>query len=269
MLARRLASFTLICALVCPLGCGGGAGGETGQGEAKTGVPPKQADTAPSDPADPDAGETEGSGNTAPEGLDDAMKEHFIQAVQIKQAVIDGDLEAVAEPARWLAEELDPETLPKPWKPYLDAMQASAKKAADAQDLPTAALAAGELVGACADCHATTGKGPKFDEPGKVPEGEDTTARMLRHQWAADRMWEGIVSNSETHWKLGTHAISEKPPKPCPIPSDDILPKEVLDLREKIYDLGPKAAEATDRSTRTKLYGEYLQTCAGCHVGGC
>ena len=265
MLARRLASLPLVCALAFPLGCGGSEpGGDRGQ--AQSGVPPRTSESKGAESPEAASGET---GNAAPDGLDDAMKEHFVQAVQIKQAVIDGDLEAVAEPARWLSEDLDAESLPKPWKPYLDAMQASAKKAAKAQDLPAAALAAGELVGACADCHATTGKGPTFAEPGKVPAGEDTTARMLRHQWAADRMWEGIVSNSETHWKLGTHAISEKPPEPCPIPGDDILPKDVLDLREKIYELGPRAAEAKDRGARTKIYGEYLQTCAGCHVGGC
>lgn len=266
MLARRLASLTIACALACPLGCGGADSGGADRGQAQSGVPAQAGDSKTAEGSRPEAAET---GNAAPEGLDEAMKEHFVQAVQIKQAVIDGDLDAVAEPARWLAEDLDAESLPKPWKPYLDAMQASAKKAGEAEDLPTAALAAGELVGACADCHATTGKGPTFGEPGKVPQGEDTTARMLRHQWAADRMWEGIVSNSETHWKLGTHAISEKPPEPCPIPGDDILPKDILDLREKIYELGPKAAEAKDRTTRTKLYGEYLQTCAGCHVGGC
>jgi hypothetical protein len=211
--------------------------------------------------------------NAKPE-LATAMTEHFAQATALERAVIDGDLEAIATHAAWLVDELPAASFPPAWQPAVQRMQKAAAKAgeaASADDLAAAASATGEVVAACGSCHASTGGGPKFDDvdPGSVPVGDDSKNRMLRHQWAAERMREGMIGPSEPRWKLGAGAVSVAPPEPCPIENAEILADEVLQLREKIYEIGAKASATEGLDARAGVYGEYLSTCAGCHTGGC
>ncbi|PRP97548.1 hypothetical protein ENSA5_32410 [Enhygromyxa salina] len=196
------------------------------------------------------------------------MNAHFAHAAQLEQAVIDGDLEAVALHAEWLVNELPKQEMPEAWQPQLERMQAAAAQAAKAQTLAEAGPAAARVVETCGACHQSIGKGPTLPDPPPVPEGDDTAKRMLRHQWAASRMREAMISGSDERWKLGAGAVSVAPPEPCPIPDAEILDADTLALREKIYEIGAKALAAAP-SDRTALYGEYLTTCAGCHVGGC
>ncbi|WP_217909921.1 hypothetical protein [Pseudenhygromyxa sp. WMMC2535] len=198
-----------------------------------------------------------------------AMTEHFVHAVQLEQAVIDGDLEAASEHARVLVEELPEKSLPEAWRPQLNAMHGAAKEAAGAEDLASAGVAAGRVMGTCGTCHEALGKGPSFAPASPVPEGEDTDTRMRRHQWAAQRMREGMIGPSDERWKLGAGAVSVAPPEPCPIPDAEVLDAETLKLRERIYEVGARALETEGADERAAVYGEYLTTCAGCHVGGC
>ena len=240
---------------------------------------PASADAAPADkasepepePATPEPPEPEpkAKAETPPAKLADAMDRHFIHATELEQAVIDGDLEQAVADARWIVDEQPKLDMPETWKPQLERMLAAATEVAAAKDLPSAARATGKLVGTCGTCHEALGAGPKFSTPLPVAEGESTAARMERHRWAAMRMREGIVGPSESHWKAGAEAVSVAPPKPCPIPDGDILAPEVLELREHIYTIGAEAAETRDLGDRAEIYGEFLTTCAGCHVGGC
>jgi hypothetical protein len=198
-----------------------------------------------------------------------SMTEHFAHADALEQAVIDGDLDEVKVHASWLVDELPAATLPKPWQPSLARMQAAAGEAAKAENLGAAAAATGKVIETCGACHAAVGGGPKFAAATAVPEGETSQARMQRHQWAAERMREGMIGPSDERWQLGASAVSVAPPEPCPIENAEILADDVLQLREKIYEVGAKAAAVKTADERAQVYGEYLSTCAGCHVGGC
>jgi cytochrome c553 len=201
--------------------------------------------------------------------LSKTMSDHFARATALEQAVIDGDLEFVRTHAQWLVDELPAATLPEPWQPQLARMQAAAGEAAKAENLTAAASATGKVIETCGACHAALGVGPKFGPATPVPEGETSQARMQRHQWAAERMREGMIGPSDERWQLGAGAVSVAPPQPCPIESAEILPDDVLQLREKIYEIGAQAAVTKSSEERARVYGEYLSTCAGCHIGGC
>jgi len=198
-----------------------------------------------------------------------AMTEHFARASALEQAVIDGDLEAVASHAKWLVDELPAKQLPATWQPSLARMQAAAGEAAKAEDLAGAAAATGAVIQSCGACHLAVGAGPTFAAATPVPEGEDSKSRMLRHQWAAERMREGMIGPSDERWQLGAGAVSVAPPEPCPIENAEILADDVLKLRERIYELGAEAAKTPAGPERARVYGEYLSTCAGCHTGAC
>ena len=191
-----------------------------------------------------------------------SMTEHFTHADALEQAVIDGDLDEVKVHASWLVDELPAATLPEAWQPSLARMQAAAGEAAKAENLASAASATAKVIETCGACHAAVGGGPKFATATPVPEGETSQARMQRHQWAAERMREGMIGPSDERWQLGASAVSVAPPEPCPIENAEILAKDVLDLREKIYEVGAKAAAVKTADERAQVYGEYLSTCA-------
>ena len=265
--AKRVAIYALLG--LASIGCDRGrAPGDAAEGspdnaaagEAKPAAGSKAAADKPVEPV---------KDSPVPPGLAPTMAGHFDQVARLEQAVIDGDLEAAAEPARWLAEELPRHSLAAAWRPCIDDLQQAAGRAAGADDFPTVAAATGELLAACGACHAALGTGPRLEAPAPVPEGETTEARMARHQWALARMREAMITASDERWRLGSEAVSVAPPEPCPIPSAHVLPQEVLALRERIYDIGAEALEQRSRAERAASYGALLSTCVGCHVGGC
>ncbi|MCA9684761.1 MAG: hypothetical protein KC457_21430 [Myxococcales bacterium] len=260
---RSLLGFCLLGVIGLDLGCNKGT--EAGSSETKA------SDAGVGADAGPEAGSGAGEAPAVVENpeLAKAMTEHFVHAVQLEQAVIDGDLDAVGSHARWLVDELPKQTFPEAWQPQLARMQEAARAASEAENLAQAAAAAGRLVETCGSCHAAIGRGPKFADAPAVPAGDDTHSRMLRHQWAAQRMREGMIGASDERWRLGAGAVSQAPPEPCPIPDAEVLDAETLKLREKIYELGAKALATEGAEQRAAVYGEYLSTCAGCHVGGC
>ena len=84
------------------------------------------------------------------------MHSHLERVGAIKAAVIAGDLEAVREPAEWLAEHEKVE-VPDTWMRYVDEMQRYAEQAATAKNLVGAAAAVSEIGRACGDCHLASG----------------------------------------------------------------------------------------------------------------
>ena len=99
-----------------------------------------------------------------------------------------------------------------------------------------------------------------------MPEGEDAKARMARHQWAAQRLREGMIVPSDERWMLGANAVSVAPPEPVPVEGAEAINPEVLELREQIYEIGAVAAKTEGLDARATVYGDYLTTCAGCHL---
>ena len=85
------------------------------------------------------------------------MQVHFGHVLTVYDAVIRGDLAAVKPPATWLAEH-DPEpSLPTGMAPHVAAMKAAARRAADAETVLGAAIAAAAMLKTCGDCHRAAG----------------------------------------------------------------------------------------------------------------
>lgn len=197
------------------------------------------------------------------------MSEHFSRATTLQQALIDGDLERVHASAKWMTEHDDPKAMPASASADLEAMRAAAKQALDAPDLAAAAKASASMAHTCGSCHARLGTGPKFGAAGSPTPAPDTVSHMLRHQWAAQRMHEGLVGPSDESWKAGAAALAEVPLEACDVDAGGVLTDDLVELRHDVHALGSKAASATDSTARVEVYGALLATCASCHTGGC
>ena len=263
-ISRGLAAalcLTLVCA----------CDGKSSKAKRPEAEPEDTGAAAPSPQAEPEAESPEAESPEAkPEAkpeLSEPMREHFADAEALEQAVMTGDLEAARTRGRALIEKLPLQELPAGWEPHVERMRTAAIGVVETRDLVDAAMATGRVLGACGACHATVGGGPKpANAAPAMPEGEDAEQRMARHRWAAQRLREGLITPSDERWSLGAGAVSVAPPAPIPIDNAERLNPEVLELREHIYEIGAVAAKTEGLDARAEVYGDYLTTCAGCHL---
>jgi hypothetical protein len=86
---------------------------------------------------------------------------------------------------------------------------------------------------------------------------------MARHQWAADRLWEGMVGAADESWQAGLDVLARAPlPSPSPSADQVVLATRLQRLAEHARATLP--TEGLDQ--RAATYGEILVVCAGCHA---
>ena len=114
------------------------------------------------------------------------------------------------------------------------------------------------VAAACADCHRRGGSPPAFRRALEAPPDDPAPrARMVRHQWAADRLWEGIVGASDEAWRAGLEVMAAQP-----------LPSLAEAAGHRLQRLAAAALSELPRDTpaaRAQAYGELLVTCTACH----
>ena len=192
------------------------------------------------------------------------MGEHFGKATEMKAAVIRGDLNAFKQAAQLLAERSMEGSIAPEWKTHLEGMQNAARTGRDAPDLESAALALGDTGRACAACHAQLGN-PRFELGDPPAEGSGASLHMVRHQWAADRMWEGLMGPSDDAWIKGCEVLAEAPLHQEAATGPVSVPKPVTELASQAHALANRARTAPSEE-RGKHYGAFLATCAACHT---
>jgi hypothetical protein len=89
---------------------------------------------------------------------------------------------------------------------------------------------------------------------------------MLRHQWAAEQMWDGLIGPSEARWNDGIAELAE-----APLVQDEILANAtptpaIAELAADVHALGDEGRKATTWEQRAAIYGRLLGTCAACHA---
>ena len=190
------------------------------------------------------------------------MRRHFAVIGALQRAIARGQLDDARSNARWIVEHDEP--LAEGWKPFVDELKTAARAVERATDLPTAAALAARLGRACSRCHEAQNAIVTFPwEP--TPEGDSTVALQLkRHQWAAARLWEGLVGPSDEMWSQGTSLLATT--KLDSLAAARGVPRgDITALATKVHELATKAGTVTDQDARASLYGELLSTCAGCH----
>lgn len=130
----------------------------------------------------------------------------------------------------------------------------------NARTIDEALYAEARTASACAQCHVKAQKLPVFRTPSQAPADLPTiTAQMARHQWAVDRIWEGIVGASDEHWRAGLYVLATSA-LPQTTPKGPELATRLQQLARAALD-----SKTTALAERAEAYGEMLVTCAGCH----
>lgn len=200
------------------------------------------------------------------EDIGDFMRDHFLIARFARDAVVDGDLEKLREPLRVFAEYRYDSVAAGGWMRGVAQLQTAARLTAEAEDLTLAATGVAAMARICGDCHREQGQSLSII-PAAIatvtPNSDRIEQRMLRHDWAAERLWEGLIAPSDQAWHAGAAALSHAP-APAPSMEGDV-PAGFAGALAQLRELGTRAGAAHSRDERTNVYASALATCASCH----
>ena len=185
------------------------------------------------------------------------MHQNFDLLRAIERLLIRGKLDEAKRFAEAIAMAPD-EPAHGPWATYTATVRERAAAVARASKIDDALRKETQLAAACGDCHRDNGGSAMFEKPPAVPPDRPTLdARMLRHRWAADRLWEAVVGDSEEAWKEGLDVLAATPL--------DLGPDRAPLARE-LQRLAKTARRAKRVGSPAATYGEILVTCATCHT---
>jgi hypothetical protein len=192
------------------------------------------------------------------------MHERFAATNRMLYAIAISDLMRAQREAQLVADLDEPDVLPI-WKPYVDDIRASARAVIATADTTAAARTMAGLGRACARCHQQANAKLVFADDPAPPSEKPLRATMASHQWAANRMWQGLLAPSTERWNDGARALAEAP---LAITAEVGEPPHSLGIADdvsRIRLLARRAQTTTELDARTELYGELLGTCVQCH----
>jgi len=194
------------------------------------------------------------------------MRDHFDGLREIERSLVRGDLDHARERATRIAFDRADRELPS-WAPYIARMQAAASTLSQAMTVGDGCRAAAQLAAECAACHAASGAMP---EPTLAPlprDGATLAERMARHQWAVDRLWEGVIGASDTAWRQGLAVLAASPLPAATISTDPERQGAIKKNARSLQRQARYAQTVTAPAARARVYAQLLMTCSGCHGG--
>jgi len=189
------------------------------------------------------------------------MEGHYVTAMSANNAVVRGNLEEFRYHLGRLAQNAEPEGAPESWQPHAQRLGETAAAGSTATDSVSAAVAVGRGGEVCGQCPIEHGIELIYGSLA-MPEGTGVGAAMRGHEWASERMWEGIVDPSAEGWQAGSDQLASLDVLAnLSDPSDELRHLETL-----LKELAIEAQVATTHSDRAQLYGRLLMSCSGCHT---
>jgi hypothetical protein len=200
--------------------------------------------------------------DATPATVQQQMTRHFATVVDVQRAIMRGHLDKARDSARLLVAYEEPAI--EGGAPFVAEMRRAAEALIAANDLPTAAVASAGLGRTCSRCHEATSAVIAFAwEPEPEPD-PSLRVQMLRHQWAAARLWEGLVGPSNEMWIQGSEALATAK-LDLLAAGRGVARGDLEALATNVHVLAERAKTTTDHGARATLYGALLSTCAGCH----
>jgi cytochrome c553 len=193
------------------------------------------------------------------------MHRNFSRTVDIQTGVVRGNLGRAREAANWLLDPANQTVFSGSAQSYQAEMVARAALISEATDLNMVASEAGHLAASCGNCHQAVGGGPNFVVGSEAPGGDSREGHMIRHIWAIDRMWEGLVGPSDDAWRAGAEALALTGPADRESFRSSLPAEDLARYLGRVENLAGTAMNTTASSDRAQIYGQVLGTCIGCH----
>jgi cytochrome c556 len=150
---------------------------------------------------------------------------------------------------------------PAHFEPGRDLLLERITAARDAEHLTAYATALGALGQACGDCHRATNGGPAIAADRVPAQVWGDASHMVKHKWAVEWLWVGLVTGDDAAWGRGAEAIADLPDWSG---DGDAKPDWVGPFEVHVRDL-IRQAPITPTEARPALFGQIVAACAECH----
>lgn len=177
------------------------------------------------------------------------------RTTEMRVAIIAGDPATARAKADRLKQQL--EGSPMVEHSELDELRAVTHQATQARSLDQLAMSLATIGQTCGACHQHQGVAS-----GETPLDPPPAMQMQLHQWATDRLWEGLVQASPTRWQQGCDALRDDP---LTGEVNDRVPREHVAQLKQVQALAHAAGQARDSNQQAKAYADLLTTCGNCH----
>lgn len=198
--------------------------------------------------------------------LAEEMHERFAWVSAIQEVTIQGDVAEARSLAQEFADRLPTPDQPAPaaWRPHVEALRGELEGLGHADDLRDAGTSVARLALLCGRCHAEAGARLDLPQMPQPTQSGSLTDAMHGHQWAVDRMWEGLVGPSDERWIRGSTMFVAIPG--CKV-AGEAGDAESRALCSHAQSLARRGMVTESREGRAMIYGRLLATCADCHAG--
>jgi cytochrome c553 len=194
------------------------------------------------------------------------MRDHYEDLLIMQRHLVDGDLATVRDYAFGLATDRGDVELAS-WAAEMTQLRAAAETVGTAAGTADMARSLPFVAVACAGCHHATGAVVEIPTTPAPVDEPTPLARMDRHQWAADRLWQAMIVPSDEAWRDGLAVLAETP-LPAGQLSTIAIPKDAPRIKElgtRLQRMAKRARNTGASERRATEYGEILVICAGCH----
>lgn len=188
------------------------------------------------------------------------MRGHYADVGIVQRALVQGELGRAREAAaRVTAMREVPGTgsAGDAWVPRIRELAGEIESAATYSH---ATAAAGRLAATCGSCHLEMERGPQFRTEARLPEDTGFSGHMIRHVWAADRMFEGLIAPSDELWAAGAGVFADE------ALHGQAIPPAAERHASKLHQLGLGALQLDAPRDRARQYGLMLAECSACHA---
>ena len=191
------------------------------------------------------------------------MERHYEVTILSHDALIQGDLDKMRNQLSRIVKQALPASAPQSWMPYHARLhEAASNGVSRISSMESAGSVMGDVAEACGACHAALKVGNFYYWPAPPDEDDKLKTAMRNHQWASERLWEGVTGPLEEAWFRGAEALAVT----RLFEGDGDTVKDSLRAREdELREMGREAKAATGLHKRAVIYGRLLTTCAGCH----
>lgn len=194
------------------------------------------------------------------------MHQSYTSLVTARDAFVSGDYDASRMELTNVALLPMPDGVPPIWATNVLELHQMAARGAQAELPEGVADGIGRSANACGSCHQATGYIPSLAMMPEAPEGSDAATAMMRHAYAAQELWDGLITHNADRWNTGTGLLAGSHVSPEQLFGQGLEARIGASRVAGLQNASRAVIHAVEWDDRAEAYGQLLTSCASCHA---